>query len=103
MKIVNYLLLAQKEIDLEDKNGDNILTLFLLDEKFDMAFRIIRRGGDVNFINCKGKTVLHFAIEFEMDSVIQYLLQNKADVYIEDSDGENAMQKALRFGYLKLF
>ena len=53
-----------------------------------MAIRIIRRGADVNFINSNGKTALHLAIEQKNIEAIQFLVKNKADVYIEDKNGE---------------
>ena len=54
------------------------------------------RGCDVNNISPKtGKTPMHWAIEHSLPcQYIKFLLKNKANPHIEDSEGKDACDKA---------
>lgn len=47
----------------------------------------VRRGGSLNSKTSEGHTLLHLCVDEELESVMQYLLQNGADPNIVDGSG----------------
>jgi hypothetical protein len=52
------------------------------------------RGADINYVNFKGKTSLHIAIENKMPKkLIKLLIKSGADPHYEDFDGNDVCDK----------
>lgn len=58
-----YLSLRTKNVDQEDDNGHNIFMTYMLKEDLDHCQILLMRNADINYINKKGKTALHVAVE----------------------------------------
>lgn len=92
-----YLSLRTENVDLEDKStGFNVFSYYLLMRKdLDRMKQLLYRGADINYVNYKGLTPLHQAIEKEMNSkIINFLLKNGANPHIEDFKGEDCCDKS---------
>ena len=87
--ICMYLSLRCKNVDLEDKDGENIFTRYLYKKDLERMSKLLKRGCDINYINTKfGFTPLHHAIEAKMASkFVKFLLKNGANPHIEDFQG----------------
>jgi ankyrin repeat protein len=56
---------------------------------------LLKRGSDINYVNSKGLTPLHYAIEANLPSkMIKFLLKNGADMHIKDRNGQDACDKS---------
>lgn len=52
------------------------------------------RNAEINFVNKKGLSPLHVAIENNLSKgIVKFLLQAEADPFIKDSNGKNCAQK----------
>ena len=56
-----------------------------------------------NYVNRNGQTALHLAIENMNKNAIRFLLKKGAEVHIMDLTGEDACDKAKRFGIANEF
>ena len=63
-----------------------------------MASKLVVRGARINYVNRNGQTALHLAIENVNRDAIRFLLKKGAEVHIMDLTGEDACDKAKRFG-----
>lgn len=54
LKIINYLSLRAKNLNIEDLNCQNIFVQLLFSGNFDMANRMLVRGADINYSNENG-------------------------------------------------
>jgi len=61
------------------------------------------RGSKINYVNRNGQTALHLAIENMNKNAIRFLLKKGAEVHIMDLTGEDACDKAKRFGIANEF
>lgn len=56
---------------------------------------LLKRGCQIDYVNSKGLTALHCAIEANLESkMIKFLLNSGADPNIKDMDGINCTEKA---------
>ena len=63
-----------------------------------MASKLIVRGSNINYVNRNGQTALQMAVENMQKNAVKFLLQKGAEVHIMDLTGEDACDKAKRFG-----
>ena len=75
----------------------------LLDGNLKTAKKLLRRKADINYVNKKGKTALHLAIENEKIQAISLLIDHHAKLHIMDFDGEDACDKLKARGLEKRF
>lgn len=104
--ICMYLSLRTEQVDLEDTStGFNVFSYYLLMRKdIDRMKQLLYRGANINYVNHKGLTPLHQAIDKQMNSkIINFLLKNHADPHIEDFEGRDCCDKAQQIDrYAKL-
>jgi ankyrin repeat protein len=56
---------------------------------------LLKRGSEINFVNSKGLTPLHYAIEANLESkMIKFLFNNGADPHIKDTKGRDCCDYA---------
>jgi hypothetical protein len=58
-----YLSLRTKNVDLEDRKGLNIFSMYLLKEDKLRCMQLLMRDANVNHVNKIGLTPLHVAID----------------------------------------
>lgn len=63
MDIVNYLTVRAKNVNVEDDNGNTLLSIFLEKNLMSYLRKLLGRGADINYSNKYGKTILHEAVE----------------------------------------
>lgn len=68
-----------------------------------MATKLIVRGARIDYVNRNGKTALHICIENQYKEPVKFLLFKGANPHIMDLTGEDACDKAKRFGLAKDF
>ena len=86
--ITNYLSVRSKNLDCENKDGLNVLSLYVLRGNLKFASKILIRGADINYKNKFGKTLLYLAIAKKVKSaIIEWLLEEGANPHIEDPAG----------------
>ena len=64
--IVNYLSLRMKNINDEDPQGNSPFICYVLIHNFDMASKLLSRGGGspvINYCNREGKTPISIAVK----------------------------------------
>jgi len=69
----------------------------VLDDNLKMAKKLLRRGADINYVNLKGKTALHLAIENKKVETIKLLIENRAYLHFVDFNGEDGCDKILKY------
>lgn len=101
--ICMYLCLRVKDVDIEDEQtGQTVFETFLINEDIEHMNYVLSRGSNINHINFRTNlTPLHLAIEKQMrPSTIKFLLKNKANPHIEDTDGKDCCDKAKEAGLM---
>ena len=93
--------MKHKDLNAEDENSFTILMYSIIDCNLKMAKKLLRRGADINYVNLKGKTALHLAIENKKEDAIKLLIENKAYLHIVDFSGEDACDKIRTYGLAK--
>ncbi|MFS8160005.1 MAG: ankyrin repeat domain-containing protein [Candidatus Roizmanbacteria bacterium] len=87
LDIVNYLTVRAKDINVEDDNGNTLLSIFLEKNLMSCLRKVLGRGADINYCNKDGKTVLHEAVEKGYSTkVIRFLLRKGANPHIMDKN-----------------
>jgi len=96
-------LLKHVDINQVDCEGKNVLHM-LAEQEF-MPFEtqlpkldvlLMTPEMDVNCRDQKGNTALHYAVTSEQTEMVEYLLRRQADAEVENNDGENPLQLAVR-------
>ena len=106
--ICMYLSLRCNNVDLEGEDGENIFTKYLHKKDIERMGKLLKRGCDPNYVSTKfGYTPLHHAIEAKMASkFVKFLLKNGANPHIEDFQGIDCCDKAIkveRYRDIKIF
>ena len=94
--IVILLLRNGARVDILDSNGDTALYLMASSEDTDLIEMMIglyqRSGYDINAVDSRGRTVLHYVLTQGLDTdIIDILLRNGARVDIPDMNGNTAL------------
>ena len=101
MKILIKLLTLGADVNLKDMMGNTPLhccqVLGHNPVTLKMADRLIRAGANVNARNRTGATPLHQSYNGTTTELVQLLLDNGADIYIEDNLGENRIDSSPPF------
>ena len=71
------VLLDSNSINEEDKNAMTILMHVMLAEEFKpkLAKRLIKRGADINYIDCNGNPLLIKLVQLKQTKLVQFLLE----------------------------
>lgn len=54
-------------------------------------------GGDINYKSSFGRTPIQIAVVADQMKIIDFLLENDADVEVSDLNGDNAISTAKKF------
>ncbi|MGB5919486.1 ankyrin repeat domain-containing protein [Arcobacter sp.] len=95
LDIVNYLL---------NKDTKNVLAIneindVIYDKKLDLLKIFLTKNIDINTADKSGKFPLEIAIKTENLSIVKYILDNGANIYIKDKKGRNFLQKTIKYNY----
>jgi ankyrin repeat protein len=63
----------------EDKLHNTILMLTVAQDKFHLANKLIKSGAEVNYVNSKGYTALHYCVMRKQKEASSFLLQKGAN------------------------
>lgn len=106
-EIVTYLLSHMKTIDLDTLTDEagwtpfhiaaSVGNLFILKELFERDIK-----PDINLQTVQGVTALHLAVSKSHFTVVDYLLNNGANVRIRDKKGQIPLHRAVAIGSIKL-
>ncbi len=93
MDLINFLLGSDK--NLSDSDGNNPLHIAILCKvKADTMTGLIQSGYDINQRNSKGLTPLNYAIIQRQNNLAKILIQNNADPFVADNNGDCAITLA---------
>lgn len=67
----------------QNKSGDAAITELL-----------IRNGANINFVESRGRTALHWAVVSGHDNTVDALIKNGAAINIKDNDGKTPLDLA---------
>ncbi len=56
---------------------------------------LLNDSTDINIVNRRGQSLLHFAIQCNQDKVIEFLLDEEIDINIKDNRGNTALNRAI--------
>ncbi|XP_065336263.1 ankyrin-3-like [Cloeon dipterum] len=113
MKIINWLV-KQCQIDLNSTNSEGETPLLLACKRGEwiIAQKVLAKRVDVNAKDKKGRTALHYTMNFTEDDgledlhafdLVQELCKRGADLASTDNDGMNAFHHAMRNFRMALF
>lgn len=89
-------------INLEDVNGYNLLTIAAYHGKKELVELFLEKGFDVNKTSTFGWTALLIAIKKEHYDIVNFLLEKNADTEIETKEGWTALNIAASTGNLDI-
>ena len=98
---MNYLSLRAIDLNTEDDNNLTVLMHQIFASNFIMASRIISRGGNINYVNKNGKTILHLLCENMNFDGIKFVLENGGNPHIMDLSGMDVCDKAKQLGIVE--
>ena len=91
--LINFVLGSDK--NLSDSDGNNPLHIAVLCKvKADTMTGLIESGYDINQRNSKGLTPLNYAIIQKQNNLAKILIQNNADPFVADNNGDCAITLA---------
>lgn len=76
IKKVASLIEQGANVNATDQHGRPVLTLVLLDEKYEVAKLLIKQGADINATDEDGRTVLMSALLDDKYEVVKFLIKN---------------------------
>lgn len=105
--IVSYLLSKMKQIDLDNLADDSGWTPFHIAcavGDLDLVREIYSRDikPDLNYRTTQGTTALHLAVAKKHYHIVEFLLENGADVKCKDKLGQLALHRAAAQGQMNL-
>lgn len=107
--LVRELLKSSPDINFKDKNGWAALHLTAHKESKGgnwqqkrIANLLIKSGADVNLQGPNNNTALNIAISNDKKGIAATLLDENAETDIKNSEGENALMKAVQAGYFNM-
>ena len=104
--IFKYLLDSGAATEVLDVCGDSLLIKVINSEKRDFGIfeTLVKIGADINYKNEKeGDTPLTRALKFAPDEYVDYLIENGADLFVEDKIGENPLDIAVEHARCKYY
>ena len=61
---------------------------------------LLSKGANINAIDNKGNTALHYAVRLQIESVIPILLSNNIDINIKNNENQTALDIAVTKGFI---
>jgi hypothetical protein len=84
---VNDLLTRGVPIDVRDDNGNTILSVACQNGCKRLVKMALRRGADINALNFRGNSPLHFCYKYRKIELGQYLISKGANTTIRNHNG----------------
>lgn len=106
LKLAEYLILNGTLVDTKNEHMETPLLCVISqlirpfyietnrETKFKMAKLLIKAGADVNY-KYEGMSILHRAIKYDKPDVVLFLIENGANINIQDSVGRTPLYFAL--------
>lgn len=95
LEVVRLLVSKGADINQKDKNGDSLFDLALMNDYLPIIEYLLSEGYKVNTLDRKGQTPLMKTISFPGNiDTINLLLENDADIALEDNNGNTALHYA---------
>ena len=95
--ILPMMMEAGAALDIADKEGDMVIHIAIQEKQQEcLSFILMQRPDLINVKGAGGNTALHLAAGTEEDNkvMVQFLLANGADAFIENEDGYSALDLA---------
>lgn len=86
--------------NIQNPNGDTILTYAILLKKYPIIASVLAKGADPDLPNKLGYTPVNIAIELLDAKSLELLADNKADLNYVDAFGRTYLMHAARVGFL---
>lgn len=97
-KVAEFLLKNGADIRARNNRGEDVLTVSLKWQNYDMADFFISKGFDINDLDRSSRTFLMRAIINGNNKTICYLLSRNANLNLQDKDGNTAEMWAKKEG-----
>ena len=93
--IFSHLLSLKANPNTKDEAGRSIFYLAVIYGKYDIAHELLASGADINLYNRNRypETALHFCVMKNDSLCVSYLLENGADLTLEDSFGYTVFER----------
>lgn len=103
VEIVKLLLQAGADINTRDTYMLTPIILAIRFRKLKVVYALLADGSaDLTCHDRFGRTALHFAVDWELPSVVTELLHKGADITVRDSKGQTVLDKAVKKGQITL-
>jgi ankyrin repeat protein len=90
----------RQDVDELDEEGCSALHLACINDRFDIAKYLLRKGADVNHDNDTGSTPLHYAVQSGNPALVHFLLSRRANCDFENDDGKKPFHYAAKDNFL---
>jgi len=95
---VNTILLKGVPVDSRDGNGNTILSVGCQNNSKRIVKLALRYGADMNAVNARGNTALHFCYKYGFGETLgAYLISKGADQTIRNFDGRLPQEEGQPF------
>ncbi|EAY14364.1 hypothetical protein TVAG_255560 [Trichomonas vaginalis G3] len=100
-EIIDYFLAKGVDLSFVDVEGQNCLHLCIYHRLESYCFEnFVMKGADINCVTYPIKlAVIHQAINYRNDEILEILLRHKADIEITDSNGRTPLILASKYGF----
>lgn len=87
---VNYLSVRGVDLNVEDKDGRQLLLLVLLADQQDLATKLLSRGANINYLNKDGLSCLSQCLLLKRIQPAKWLIVSGAEFHLEDKFGRDS-------------
>ena len=94
--ILKLLVDKGGDVNIKDQNGDTVMYYAAHAFQWDIFRLLIDKGGDINTLNRDQEPILHIIARSGNIKLLKYCIENyKADINIQDADGETIFLEAV--------
>ena len=98
LETIKFLLNYKVEIDLEDNNGETpLMAACSVDGNLVIVNGLLALGADINKVNKKGASALHFAAKFASSGTVESLLDQGISVNVTDNANKTPLMWACSY------
>ena len=92
LAVVQKIIAKDADVNVRDKSGDTALMIACIYRNTHVALALLEsKDIEVDLANNRGKTALHQASRYEMLSIVEELIEKRADVNKQNEDGYTAL------------
>lgn len=103
LAVVQHLATAGLDLSQLNNNAETLLHVAVLSQNTKLLQWLIdSKKIDINAKDSKGNTALHTATFLNKQDIVEFLVQNGADITLQNDDDKKAYDVAIKYGYYNL-